>query len=542
VAAVPLRVTLVAVIVALAALGLFCSALAVKTELERQLQQRVDTAVTHSMSIWEPQRGSRARLRVGQPKGNWCDAKSPSLPSTNYEWVTDAEGRTVRLSCPLDTKTNRMFKPVQPDRPDGLIHSVGSDEDGPIKWRILSKADPWGTTTIAAPLTDNIDTMQKLTNIELGSGLIVLALLGLVSFFVIRRSLRPLRIVESTARAIAAGDMNRRVPMRGTNTEVDQVAQALNIMLTQIQYGIEAIEASEEAAKRSESKMRRFIADASHELRTPLTTIRGFAELHRQGAVTDTVMLLNRIESESARMGLLVEDLLMLARLDAQRPLDRKPVDLLKLGGDAVHNARALATKSGNPDRQISLDVIDGVGTLEINGDQPRLQQVLGNLINNALTHTPPEAAITVRLVPFAEYVRVEVADTGPGLSEEAVERVFERFYRTDASRARVSGGTGLGLSIVQSLVEAHNGRVWVESRLGHGANFVVELPRDGVIPDGAPTVPMPKSGRWSQRDRTTVQLSPREIAARARQANRAESTTLLSSTEIAAKSRKHHS
>jgi len=221
--------------------------------------------------------------------------------------------------------------------------------------------------------------------------------------------------------------------------------------------------------------MRRFVGDASHELRTPLTTIRGFAELYRQGAASDAAAvqrLMGRIESESARMGLLVEDLLLLARLDAQRPLEREPVDLLTVASDAVHDAKAVA-----PQRVVRLEVLEGPGTPEVMGDEGRLRQVLSNLVTNALTHTPQDTAVTVRVGTLAEQVVLEVADDGPGLSGEDASRVFERFYRTDTSRTRASGGTGLGLSIVAALVSAHGGSVSVDSQPGQGATFRVLLP-----------------------------------------------------------------
>ncbi len=222
--------------------------------------------------------------------------------------------------------------------------------------------------------------------------------------------------------------------------------------------------------------MRRFVADASHELRTPLTTIRGFAELYKQGASNDTDMMMGRIESESRRMGVLVEDLLMLARLDAQRPLEHKPVDLLAIAADTVHGARVVA-----PDRTIDLEVLDGPGTPEVLGDDVRLRQVLGNLVTNALTHTPADASVTVRVGTVDTDAVLEVADTGQGLSEVDRERVFERFYRTDSSRSRsggTGGGSGLGLSIVAALVAAHGGTVDVDSIPGQGSTFRVRIPR----------------------------------------------------------------
>jgi two-component system OmpR family sensor kinase len=224
--------------------------------------------------------------------------------------------------------------------------------------------------------------------------------------------------------------------------------------------------------------MRRFITDASHELRTPLTTIRGFAELYRQGAARDVEMLMSRIESESRRMGLLVEDLLLLARLDAQRPLERRRLDLLALATDAVHDAQSIA-----PKRRIAMEVLDGPGTPEVLGDEARLRQVLSNLVANALQHTPETADITVRVGTDGDDAVLEVADEGPGMSQEDAQRVFERFYRTDMSRARTSGGTGLGLSIVDSLVHAHGGTVTVYTAPGQGCCFHVSLPRVTDVP-----------------------------------------------------------
>ena len=219
--------------------------------------------------------------------------------------------------------------------------------------------------------------------------------------------------------------------------------------------------------------MRRFITDASHELRTPLTTIRGFAELYRQGAANDVEMLMSRIESESRRMGGLVEDLLLLAQLDAQRPLERRRVDLLSLASDAVHDAQSVA-----PDRTITLEVVDGPGTPEVIGDEARLRQVLANLVANALRHTPETARITLRVGTIGGKAVLEVADEGPGMEAADAQRVFERFYRADTSRTRASGGSGLGLSIVDSLVRAHGGLVTVTTAPAQGCCFRVSLPR----------------------------------------------------------------
>jgi two-component system OmpR family sensor kinase len=281
------------------------------------------------------------------------------------------------------------------------------------------------------------------------------------------------------------------VPERDPRTEVGRLAAALNSMLAQIEAAFRARAASEGTARRSEERMRRFVADASHELRTPLTTIRGFAELYRQGAARDPDeldRLMRRIEDQAARMGLLVEDLLLLARLDQQRPLDRRPVDLLALAAEAVNDARAVA-----PDRRIELQLANGAGAaggpLVVLGDEDRLRQVIANLMSNALTHTPAGSPIELRAGTRRDdgssSAAIEVVDHGPGLTQEQAERVFERFYRADPARTRAHGGTGLGLSIVAALVAAHGGTVEVSSVPGRGASFRVLLPLDPGTPAG---------------------------------------------------------
>jgi two-component system OmpR family sensor kinase len=332
--------------------------------------------------------------------------------------------------------------------------------------------------TVAYDLSDIQQTVQSLVWLQFGIGAAVLLMLGLGGSWAVHRSLRPLTEVEKTAAAIAAGELDRRIPERDPRTEVGRLSQALNGMLAQIQRAFASSESSAEKARTSEERMRRFITDASHELRTPLTTIRGFAELYRQGAARDMEMVMSRIESESRRMGMLVDDLLLLARLDAHRPIERTRVDLLALATDAVHDAQAVA-----PKRKITMEVLDGPGTPEVLGDEPRLRQVLGNLVTNALQHTPETADITVRVGTDADDAILEVVDEGPGMSQQDALRIFERFYRTDSSRARISGGSGLGLSIVDSLVHAHGGNVAVTTAPGQGCRFCVCLPRIADVP-----------------------------------------------------------
>ncbi|MGF6886085.1 two-component system OmpR family sensor kinase [Nocardia sp. GAS34] len=488
VSAIPLRVTLVVAMVTLAGLALAVSGFAATSALSKSLTDRTDEQLYDAAHTWA--RPGPMKL-ISTPAGgtSWVPADMPVQPEKATSWDQPRhffelrrgpEGEQYRLQTdrgkPAPNLTNL------PAHTPVTVPSVGGSS---IHWRILVVSNSYGTTTIGLPLTDNADTVSELIGFELATGLGALVLLGVGGYLVVRRSLRPLRHVEETAAAIAGGDLNRRVPVRNVDTEVDHLAQSVNAMLARIQHGVTATEASEEAARRSEeaarrseAKMRQFVADASHELRTPLTTIRGFAELYRQGASQDPRQVLERIEAEAGRMGLLVEDLLMLARLDAQRPLEVRPVDLLALAGDVVHGAQALAARQAGADHPVALEVRPGAGTLEVSGDAARLRQVLANLVGNALNHTPPGTPVTVRLTPSEDQVRMEVCDEGPGLSPEAAARVFERFYRTDSSRARASGGTGLGLSIVQALVTAHGGTVGADSTPGRGTTFTVVLPR----------------------------------------------------------------
>jgi two-component system OmpR family sensor kinase len=312
-------------------------------------------------------------------------------------------------------------------------------------------------------------------------GLLTVLVLAGVGYLVVRASLRPLVEVERTAAAIASGDLSSRVAEGDPRTEVGQLSAALNGMLAQIETAFAEREASEEDARRSEQRMRRFVADASHELRTPLTSIRGFAELFRQGAVTEPAEVrraFRRIEDEAAHMGLLVEDLLMLARLDQQRPLDRSPVDLLPLATDAVEDARAV-----QPERPVRLELGNIDPPPVVTGDEARLRQVLRNLVGNALQHTPGDTPVVVRVSTCAANgvapgrVLLEVADEGPGMKPEDMARVFERFYRADPSRNRSDGGTGLGLAIAGALAAVHGGTITLDTAPGKGARFCVELP-----------------------------------------------------------------
>ncbi|HYJ54200.1 MAG TPA: HAMP domain-containing sensor histidine kinase [Mycobacterium sp.] len=471
---IPLRVGLVAATLVLVACGLLASGIAVTTILQHSLMNRVDDTLLDASRGW-----AQVPRRLPAPP---TDGPNPARPPSDfYVRGIDPDGH-IWMAV-----NDRVAEPALPaDNDVGPVPvTVGSVDHSDVEWRAMTVRGLRGElTTVAIDLSDVKSTMRSLEYAQLGIGLAVLLVLGVAGYAVVHRSLRPLAEVEQTAAAIAAGQLDRRVPERDPRTEVGRLSLALNGMLAQIQRAMALSESSAEQARTSEERMRRFITDASHELRTPLTTIRGFAELYRQGAARDVEMLMSRIESESRRMGLLVEDLLLLARLDAQRPLEQHRVDLLTLATDAVHDAQSIA-----PQRKIDMEVFDGPGTPEVLGDEARLRQVLSNLMANALQHTPEDAGITVRVGTDADSAVLEVCDEGPGMRPEDAQRIFERFYRADSSRARASGGTGLGLSIVDSLVYAHGGRVTVTTAPGRGCRFQVTLPRvaDAEIPVSAP-------------------------------------------------------
>ncbi|TDD80016.1 sensor histidine kinase [Actinomadura rubrisoli] len=474
---VPLRVKLVAAMLVLVTLGMALMGAAGVSVLRSYLVGRADDQLRASVH--------RTVLAVipqlDQPR------ISVRYPSDMYLQIRDGSGRPINQDAP-------QLVPGSPRLPANLNNRLnrpftvsGSGGSG-TSWRVFAEPIPGGGVLLLALSLDEIDrTVGRLIAIDVIVGLLVLAVLVVLGVWVVRASLRPLSAIETTAGAIAAGDLSRRVPEGDPATEVGRLGRSLNAMLAQIEaaFGARAeseaaARRSEETALRSEERMRRFVADASHELRTPLTAIRGFAEYYRQGAARtpeESGRLLGRIEETASRMGLLVEDLLLLARLDRQRPIERRPVDLLAVAADSVQEARVLA-----PDREIDLSV-EGGTAYQVRGDEPRLRQVFGNLLSNAIAHTPGGTPVEVRLSPGtlrgAPAAVAEVADEGPGLSPEQAERVFERFYRADESRSREDGGTGLGLAIVAALVAAHDGLVEADSTPGEGAVFRVVLPLD---------------------------------------------------------------
>jgi len=479
----PLRVHLVSGLVLLVAVALFGAWFITSAVLENYLIGQADNRL-HTM-LSAAQRQVQAGLDRPRPNRGGQPFRLPGRTMVLVRTPTQAQ----ELNAPTDDGDFRPALPPMGQLPSGVSVTLPSQDSAGPRWRVQAMQLD-GVEIVTA--TDQRDLDAAVTDMRLRSLVICLGALVLVAglgYALVRSSMRPLEEVEQTADVITTGELSRRVPVRRPGSEVGRLANSLNVMLGRIEEAFDARRKSEEAARRSENRMRQFVADASHELRTPLTSIRGYAELYRQGAVTspgEVAEVLGRIEDQAARMGLLVEDLLLLARLDQQRPLEQREVDLTVIAVDAVHDARVL-----DPDRKIGLhldvamnldgDEDDG-SALAVLGDEARLRQVVSNLVGNAITHTPAGTPVDVRLshreedgVPLAV---LEVSDQGPGLTGEQSERIFERFYRADAVRSRENGGTGLGLAIVAALVAAHGGRVELDSAPGDGATFRVLLPQ----------------------------------------------------------------
>jgi two-component system OmpR family sensor kinase len=483
----PLRVTIVVVLLALVVIALGASGVLATTIMRGYLIDRVDEQLQQTAV---PLSHADANRRPLPPGAGPARRQLPSqfvVQFNNSEGASDngAFGSRPDETEPLPKLPSLNLNQVR--ALDGKSFNVDAQSGG-ARWRVLAvpTEDGTGSVMVAQSLKDMDHTIQRLVGIQAAAGLILLVLLAGVGTYVVRRSLRGLEDVEHTAVAIAGGDLSRRVPQRDPRTEVGRLSLALNQMLGQIETAFaqrtasefaarrseDTARRSEEAARQSEERMRRFVADASHELRTPLTSIRGFAELSRQRGDALDSDTMRRIEDEAKRMGLLVDDLLLLARLDQQRPLRMESVDLLPIAADALHNAQAV-----QPDRNISLRILPDSEAPVVEGDEARLRQVLGNLVSNALHHTPVESPITVSVGTRGTEAILEVSDTGPGLTDEQKARVFERFYRADTARTRTTGGSGLGLSIVAALVAAHHGRVTTADTKPHGATFTVHLP-----------------------------------------------------------------
>lgn len=503
-----LRARLLAVAVGLLVVALVLTGAATLTVLRGVLLDQVDANLA-DVATNRPLLDSLVRT----------DERDPGRPGAPTEYVvrvSTADGSLVLLTTSpmLGDDRGPVFEDLDLEtvqRRNGLPSTVAGG--GAARWRVVAVpvnvqtpqgAGP-GTVAIALPLDGVDDTVQRLRNRFLLIGVVVVSACALLGWLAVRRAFRPLREVETVTTAFGEGDTSRRVQHDWPGTEVGRLGSSVNAMLDSIETTLAAREASE-------NRMRRFVADASHELRTPLAAVRGFAELYRQGAVSrpdDVARTFSRIEGESRRMGGLVDDLLLLARLDEQRPLRFDEVDLVVLAADAVHDAGALA-----PDREVRLTGLHGAptpGSARTSGDEPRLRQVLSNLVANAVRHTPEGTAVEVGVGTRSGWALWQVRDHGPGISAEDAERVFERFFRADSSRHRSGGGgSGLGLAIVAAVAHAHGGAARVVPTSGGGATFEVAVP--GLVA-AAPDGPDDDYARPGSDARPSSQVSPRSDA-----------------------------
>jgi two-component system, OmpR family, sensor kinase len=471
-----LRARLLLGVIAVAAVGLVAADVATYKALESFLLDRVETTLDGVHPGVE--QALFPRQRPGPGRGDDLRGLFTSIPGDCIE-VRRLNQTVVGAACipefaqsapaPGPKLPATVKLPATANTPDGdrVSFFTVSALSGGGSYRVRASVEPSAPNRIlmiAAPLDDVHSTLHRLLLIELAVTAIVLAAMIALGLWIIRLGLRPLDEIEHTAAAIAAGDLSRRVDRAEDRTEVGRLGLALNKMLGTIEEGVTALEASE-------AKLRRFVADASHELRTPLAAVRAYAELFTRGAAErpdDLERSMTGISRESERMSVLVEDLLLLAHLDEGRPLELERVELDEVVGEAVEAARTI-----DPERPVAAELEPTV----VAGDRDRLRQVVDNLLSNVRSHTPPEAPLSVGLAHENGNAVLTVSDSGPGMEQEQLGHVFERFYRADPSRARASGGAGLGLAIVAAVVEAHGGTVDAESTPGQGSTFRVRLP-----------------------------------------------------------------
>ncbi len=472
-----LRARLLLAVGAVALIALIAADVATYSAFRSFLFHQVDVSLETAHPPLEQALNSGQSLDVGTvarlAPGMFVEVRGAAGENLGEVPAFERGGQQVAPALPghLDVPQATQPGPGEP----AIYLTVGSATPGGPQFRVRASALLGGDQLIlAAPLTDTAGSLHRLLLIEVavtGGALAAAAVLG---WWVVRVGLRPLEEVERTADAIAEGDMTRRVPEAQPSTEVGRLARALNAMLERIQDAFRQRDRTEAELRRSEERLRRFVADASHELRTPLAAVSAYAELFERGARTqpeDLARVMAGIRSETGRMGLLVEDLLLLARLDEGRPLERRPVELVRVAAEAVDAARTV--DASWPAQVVASEPVD------VTGDASRLRQVIDNLLANVRAHTPPGTRTTVRVAREGSDAVVEVADDGPGLSAEQAEKAFERFYRGEVSRSRQHGGAGLGLSIVAAIVGAHRGTVGVSDTDGGGATFTIRLPAD---------------------------------------------------------------
>ena len=435
----------------------------------------------------------------GPPGGPDGDNVGPNVSGIYYSALVSSTGSVVNgLECPAYIGSH-AYKPDLPSQfsgfttePDGtqvVYFTTSSSTPGGPDFRVRVVKSP-GSNVLAInaqPLTDQDSTLHTLflTELAVTAGAIVLATFG--GWWLVRLGLRPLKEVEATADAIAAGNLDQRVPGADEPTEVGRLARALNVMLERIQNAFDARVRSESRLKQNEQHLRQFVADASHELRTPIAAVSAYAELFERGASTrseDLPRIAAGIRTETARMDRLVSDLLTLARLDEGVPMKREPVELVALVAEGVRTATAVG-----PEWPVQFWAPHPV---EVTGDKDRLRQVIDNLLANVRAHTPEGTTTTVRVDQIGDQAEIEVRDTGPGMPCDEANRIFERFYRSDPARSRQRGGSGIGLSIVAAIVGAHGGTVSASSAPGQGMAVTVRIPNAFELTDSAPAEDAP--------------------------------------------------
>jgi len=473
-----LRLRLVVALVALVTVGLSVFMLTMYSLYSRSQYDRLDDQLRASVTLVSAQLRSTAGLEPdggshggdGDPGKGGDGHESPPLVVTpgTYAALVDASGTTLATIQLSDGSAVPKLPATLPE--SGHVFTTDS-VSGSGEWRVLVSADHGGpggassnTVVVAVPTTEVTDALHRLVLIGVGSASGLLVILGLGSWLILRRGLRPIEQMATTARSISSGALDQRVAADDPNSEVGQLGLAINTMLSEL-------EAAFSERDETEQRLRQFLADASHELRTPLTSIQGFAELFRLGAAdhdhVDLPVIMRRIEEESARMKTLVEDLLLLARLDQTRESERVPVDLAVLAADACSDAVAVA-----PDRPVTLDAPEPVVVL---GDRDHLRQAIANLVTNALRHTPDGTAIDVAVRADGDDGVLDVRDHGDGLDDDAIQHAFDRFWQAD--HACVGDGAGLGLAIVAGIAREHRGRASASNADSGGAVFTLTLP-----------------------------------------------------------------
>lgn len=444
----PLKRQLVAAVMVASTLGIALSSVLISTVMRHFLFDRADDQLREGLATWAQQTPAW--------QFNFLSLPSEFHQATLYPGHEQLVPRRGTANPPDYSRVKRLDTPT-------TITSVEGSETG-MRWRAMAHAEPDGTVQyVAKSLEAEGKMLRALAWVEAGVGVLALLGIAVAANYMVARALAPLKIVENTALAIANGDTDRRVPAWSRETEVGSLSFAMNTMVSRLQDSLEN-------AKTQEEQMRRFVGDASHELRTPLTSVRGYTELYRKGMANDPEMVLSKIDEESARMQLLVEDLLALTRAEGAR-LNTKPMDVLEL----VLSAKS-TVDAAFPDRRVEV-IADTPDVAQVNGDPDRLHQVLVNLITNAYKHAGPDAEVTVTVRHNLDRVVIDVADNGCGMEPKDAEHIFERFYRADSSRNRATGGSGLGLAITKSLVEAHGGTVSVTTAPGEGSTFTISIP-----------------------------------------------------------------